>query len=149
VSGIVARMNTRRPFWAWLFFVQLALVIGATVLATRGALPARLFQPPVDKLGHLGGYGLLAFLGVGFFGRGRRWWVVGTLLLLSTLDELSQRSFPTRTFDLGDLAMNVAGIVALGWLAARLLAPWGAVRRRCRGAATCWGTGDPRSRCSR
>jgi len=115
-------MDTRRPLWAWLFFLQLALVICATVLATRGALPVRVFQPPVDKLGHLGGYGLLAFLAVSFFGPARRWRVVGVLLLASTLDELSQRAFPTRTFDLGDLAMNVLGIVALGSLAARLLA---------------------------
>jgi VanZ family protein len=48
--------------------------------------------------------------------------VVGVLLLVSTLDEFSQRAFPTRTFDLGDLAMNVVGIVTLGALAARLLA---------------------------
>jgi VanZ family protein len=114
-------MNFRRPIWAWLFFLQLALVAAATILATRGALPTGLFRAPLDKVGHLGAYGLLAFLGVGFFGPARRWRVVGVLLLVSTLDELSQRAFPTRTFDLGDLAMNVVGIVALGTLAARLL----------------------------
>ena len=114
-------MNTRRPIWAWLFFLQLLLVIAASVLATRGALPARAFRPPIDKLGHLGAYGLLAFLGVSFFGAHRRWHVIAALLLVSTLDELSQRAFPTRTFDLGDLAMNVVGVVAMGALAARLL----------------------------
>ena len=115
-------MNFRRPIWAWLFFLQLLLVITASVLATRGALPTRVFQPPIDKLGHLGAYGLLAFLGVRAFGLSRRWRVIGALLFASTLDELSQRAFPTRTFDLGDLAMNVVGIVTLGSLAARLLA---------------------------
>jgi VanZ family protein len=114
-------MNFRRPIWAWLFFVQLILVAGATILATRGALPTGLFRAPLDKVGHLGAYGLLAFLGVSFFGPDRRWRVIGALLLVSTLDEFSQRAFPTRTFDLGDLAMNVVGIVTLGSLAARLL----------------------------
>ena len=117
-------MTTRRPIWAWLFFVQLALVATATVLATRGALPSKLFQPPVDKLGHLAGYGLLAFLGVSFFGAGRRWPVIGSLLLVSTIDEFAQRAFPTRTFDLGDLAMNVAGIVVLGSIAAWVSRGW-------------------------
>jgi VanZ family protein len=111
-------MNTPRPLWAWLFFLHLALVVCATVLATRGALPVGVFQPPVDKLGHLGAYGLLAFLGVRAFGHSRRWQVIGALLVVSTLDELSQRAFPTRTFDLRDLAMNVIGILVLGWLAA-------------------------------
>jgi VanZ family protein len=114
-------MNFRRPIWAWLFFLQLVLVAGASVLTTRGALPTGLFRAPLDKVGHLGAYGLLAFLGVGFFGPARRWRVIGVLLLVSTLDEFSQRAFPTRTFDLGDLAMNVVGIVTLGSLAARLL----------------------------
>jgi len=115
-------MKTNRPVWAWLFFLQLVLVVGASALATRGALPTGLFRAPLDKVGHLGAYGLLAFFGVSFFGAARRWRVMGVLLLVSTLDEFSQRAFPTRTFDLGDLAMNVVGIVTLGSLAARLLA---------------------------
>ena len=115
---MVSRMNTRRPSWAWLFFVQVVLVIAASVLATRGALPSGVFQPPLDKVGHLGAYGLLAFLGVRAFGPSRRWQVIGALLAASTLDELSQRAFPTRTFDLSDLGMNVLGILVLGWLAA-------------------------------
>jgi VanZ family protein len=113
-------MKPRRPLWSWLFFVQLILVAGATILATRGAFPAGIFRAPFDKLGHLGAYGLLAFLAVSFFGSARRAQVIGALLVVSTVDEISQRAFPTRTFDLGDLAMNVVGIVALGILAARL-----------------------------
>jgi hypothetical protein len=49
----------------------------------------------------------------------RRWRGIGVLLVASTLEEISQRAFPTRTFDLGDLAMNLIGITALGLLAAR------------------------------
>jgi VanZ family protein len=112
-------MTSRRPIWAWLFFLQIVLVAGASVLATRGALPVQLFRAPFDKLGHLGAYGLLACLGVSFFGPTRRWRVICVLLVASTLEEISQRAFPTRTFDLGDIAMNVIGIAAMGMIAAR------------------------------
>ena len=72
------------------------------------------------------------FLGVGFFGPTRRWPVICSLLIASTIDESSQRLFPTRTFDLGDLAMNVVGIVALGPIAAWVTRGW---RRLPGGAA--------------
>ena len=109
-------MNETRPMWAWLFFAQLALVVFASVMATSGHFPTVLFRPPVDKLGHFFAYGLLAFFGVAFFGSARGRTVVVVLLLAATLEELSQRAFPTRTFDLGDLAMNAAGICLLGAL---------------------------------
>jgi VanZ family protein len=115
-------MNERRPLWAWFFFVQLAAVAVATVLATTGHLPTTVFQrSPVDKIGHLFGYGGLAFFGVAFFGRARRWPIIISLLVAATLEELSQRAFPTRTFDLGDLAMNVLGISVFGAAAAALV----------------------------
>jgi VanZ family protein len=119
-------MTTRRPLWSWLLFPHLALVIAASILATRGHLPVAVFRSPFDKLGHLGAYGLLAFLAVSFFGYARRWPVVLGLLAAATLEEISQRAFPTRTFDLADLAMNVAGIAAFGALAAAWSArrPW-------------------------
>jgi VanZ family protein len=112
---------TKRPRWAWLFFAQLALVAGASVLATLGRFPAAVFRAPFDKLGHLGAYGGLSFFAVAFFGPRRRWPVVLALLAAATLEELSQRAFPTRTFDLGDLAMNVVGIAACGALSAAWL----------------------------
>jgi VanZ family protein len=99
-------------------FPHLALVIAATVLATRGHFPAAVFRAPFDKLGHLGAYGLLAFFAVSFFGHARRWPVVLGLLAAATIEEVSQRAFPTRTFDLADLAMNVVGISVFGALAA-------------------------------
>jgi VanZ family protein len=111
-------MLERRPVWSWLFFAQLALVVLATSLATLGWLPTAVFRPPFDKVGHFAAYGLLSFLAVSFFGRARAWPVVIALLVAATLEEISQRAFPTRTFDLGDLAMNVAGITTLGALAA-------------------------------
>ena len=116
------RMNEQRPVWAWLFFPHLALMISASVLATTGHFPVALFQrSPIDKVGHLVFYGGLSFLGVALFGRARRWPFVICLLVFATLEELSQRAFPRRTFDLGDLAMNVIGITLFGAAAAATL----------------------------
>ena len=112
-------MNEQRPLWAWLFFPQLALIVTASLLATTGHFPVTLFQrSPFDKVGHLALYGGLSFFGVAFVGRARRWPLVICLLLAATLEEVSQRAFPTRTFDLGDLAMNVIGISVFGGAAA-------------------------------
>jgi hypothetical protein len=116
-------MNEQRPVWALLFFPQLALVIGASMLATTGHFPVTLFQrSPLDKLGHLVAYGGLSFFGVALVGRARRWPFLICLLVAATLEELSQRAFPTRTFDLGDLAMNLIGIALFGAAAAARLA---------------------------
>jgi hypothetical protein len=110
-------MTERRPRWAWLFFPHLAALVAATALASAGRLPTALFRPPLDKVGHLVAYGGLSFFAVAFFGQGRRMRVVLALLVAATLEELSQRAFPARTFDLGDLAMNIAGISLFGALA--------------------------------
>jgi VanZ family protein len=127
-------MNEQRPVWAWLFFPQLVLVISASVLATTGHFPVALFQrSPLDKVGHLVAYGGLSFFGVALFGRARRWPFVICLLVAATLEELSQRAFPTRTFDLGDLAMNLIGIAVFGAAVAARLATRG---RRSRLTAT-------------
>lgn len=126
-------MNRRRPRWSWLFFVQLALVLGASALATAGRFPVAVFQRwPLDKLGHLFAYGGLSFLGVAFFGGARSTLVVGALLGAAGLEEVSQRFFQTRTFDLGDLAMNVVGISVFGAASAVALEHR---RRRWRNAA--------------
>jgi VanZ family protein len=126
-------MNRRRPRWAWLFFLQLALVIAASALATKGHLPITLFQPPFDKIGHLVAYGGLSFLGVAFFGAARSTAVVATLLVVAGLEESSQRLFQTRTVDMGDLAMNVVGISVFGAAAVMF-----ARRRRPSAAARPW-----------
>jgi glycopeptide antibiotics resistance protein len=47
-------------------------------------------------------------------GGSRRWRVTLGLLVLATLEELSQMALPRRTFDLGDLAMNILGISIFG-----------------------------------
>lgn len=123
-------MQERRPTWAWLFFAQLALVILASVLAATRHLPVAWFQAPFDKLGHLAAYGTLSFLAVGFFGRPQRWRVVLALLVVATLEEVSQRACAARTFDLGDLAMNVVGISTFGAAAGMVLRGTQPARRR-------------------
>jgi VanZ family protein len=127
-------MHERRPRWAWLFFLQLALVIAASALATAGHLPTTVFRSPVDKVGHLLAFGGLSFLGVSYFGCARRWRVMLILLAAATTDELLQAAFPTRTFDLRDLAMNVVGILVFGLArrAAPARAAAGRPRRRSR-----------------
>ena len=116
-------MNEQRPVWAWLFFPQLALIISASLLATTGHFPVALFQrSPLDKVGHLVLYGGLSFFGVALFDRARRRPFLICLIVAATLEELSQRALPTRTFDLGDLAMNLIGIALFGAAAAATLA---------------------------
>jgi VanZ family protein len=107
-------MTSQRPRWAWLFFAQLALLVGASVLAAQGRLPRTVFSSGFDKLGHFLGLGLLSFLAVAFFGRAR--WVRTVLVLaaVSILEELSQAWFPARTVDVRDLVANLAGIVVFG-----------------------------------
>lgn len=123
----------QRPLWAWLFFPQLAVVLGASVLASTGHFPVAAFQRwSLDKLGHLLAYGGLSFFAVSFFGGRRCWPVVLVLAAAATGEELSQRLFPARTFDLGDLAMNLAGIGLLGAAAARPR-PFTRLRSRVRG----------------
>lgn len=108
-----------RPWWSWLFFVQLAIVVGAAALASLGRLPMALFSSGVDKLGHFLGLGVLSFLAVSFFGRSRWRRTVLIIAAASVLEELSQGLLPARTFDFGDIAANLAGIALCGTLAQR------------------------------
>ena len=110
-----------RPWWTWLFLVQLAIVVGAGVFASLGRLPVALFSSGVDKLGHFLGLGVLSFLAVSFFGRLSWRRTVLIIAAASVLEELSQALLPARTFDLGDMAANLAGIGLCGALAAELI----------------------------
>jgi tetratricopeptide (TPR) repeat protein len=97
----------------------LALLLAAESLGASLIFDVSLRYPGVDKIGHVLQYGLV-FLCV--------WWLTGGVvhrraprlamaatvaLLLGLGDELFQRLFAERTFDLGDLAANILG-VALG-----------------------------------
>jgi polysaccharide biosynthesis protein VpsQ len=84
-------------------------------------------HPGLDKVGHfvlVGGSAFLLNLAFGL----RQWkalgrsWLLGSTLIAAavTIEEFTQLWFPSRSFDLLDLAADFAGIVCFGWLARRL-----------------------------
>ncbi|MFO1477665.1 MAG: VanZ family protein [Verrucomicrobiota bacterium] len=120
----------------------LLLIVGMTILADSGhgraffAMIQRI--PGGDKLGHFALFGPLSFL-INLLWRGSEFRIGparvlrGSLLLaiLVVLEECSQKFFPTRTFDLKDLAADFLGIFIFGRLARHYLA---AQRSACRPA---------------
>jgi len=87
-------------------------------------------HPGVDKLGHfllVGGMALFLNLALRlrtWRALGRRWLLGGTLVAFAfTVEEISQVWFPSRSFDLLDLACDYAGIMFFGWLARRIFGP--------------------------
>jgi len=113
-------MTEPRPRWAWLLFPQLSVIVGASVLASRGLLPVIALRGGLDKIGHFLMLGTLSLLAVGFFGRARWLRVVLVLGIVSALEEASQAWFPARTVDALDLAANLLGITVGGLIATRL-----------------------------
>lgn len=105
------------------FAAFLLVIVG---LADQGALPELLKRihdlPGGDKLGHFGLMGTMALLAdLAFRGRWRGLPAGSvTVLVIVTLEELSQLWFPQRSFSLSDLAADYAGIVCGAWLAGRL-----------------------------
>lgn len=115
-------------FWRWAAVAWLILVMVIIFCADR-----RLLQPlflyvnnhsGLDKLGHfvlIGGMALFLNLALGL--RETRWlgrrWLLGSLIVgvVCVFEEISQFWFPSRSFDLLDLASDFAGILFFGWLA--------------------------------
>ena len=97
----------------WRALLTLNLILAGTVIAVASLYP-RLQLPGVGEgfdLGfHGAAYGGLLILG-GML-RYRLSWVVGAVLLYSTLLEGLQNFVPGREFFLSDLAANVVGILA-------------------------------------
>ncbi len=109
---------------ALLFMLFIAIIIigadnGSLALALRGIYDF----PNGDKIGHVGLYGILAFLlALAFprplqFGRISIPMVILVLLIFAALEEYSQQFFSTRTADLVDLTCSFLGIAAGAWLA--------------------------------
>jgi len=106
--------------------VLLSIVAAANLGWVEAAFAWFRQMPGADKLAHfvlLGGMSLLLNLSLGgarvpIFGRGV---LLGSLLLLIlvTVEELSQLWISTRTFSLTDLACNYLGIALCGRLAKR------------------------------
>jgi len=114
--------------WLTLLFALIIFLI--IVLADTGNLGflAIVYRIPfADKLGHFILYGIPVLLvNRTLFrllpSRSRNWIALGsalTLALLIGLEELSQRSFPSRTFDLIDLSASYLGVIFFSWLAIR------------------------------
>jgi VanZ family protein len=112
--------------WRWLSAAFLLFMLWVAVSADRGALPVWLRDiyrfPGGDWVGHFVLYGILAFLGARAFPQRLR---LGPMtlplslllvLLLATLEEISQFWFPLRTPDLRDLAFGFAGAAVGTWL---------------------------------
>ena len=91
------------------------------------ALVAR-FQSS-DKALHFLGVGTLAFLlDYALAGRTVKRFQLGGLIIAIaiTLEEISQIWIPTRHFDYGDIASNIAGICCAGWILKRWFARFAA-----------------------
>ena len=112
--------------WFTLLFTLFIILI--IVLADTGNLGIfRLIYriPYADKVGHFILYGILCLLiNLTLFrsipSQSRSWiaLISGlTLALLIGLEELSQRGFSNRTFDLVDLSASYLGLIFFSWLA--------------------------------
>ena len=112
--------------FALLFLLFIVLVI---IGADNGNLSPYLRSiydfPGGDKIGHFTLYGILAYLLARAFPQPLRLGRVSApiaiigLVIFATLEEYSQKFFPSRTFDLLDLTFSLLGILAGTWLAGR------------------------------
>lgn len=101
------------------------IIIGADNGSLSSALRGIYDFPNGDKIGHVGLYGMLAFLLALAFprplqpGRISMPMVILALLIFAALEEYSQQFFSTRTSDLVDLTFSFLGIATGTWLAMR------------------------------
>ena len=108
-----------------LFTLFILLIIILADTGNLGILAIVYHIPYADKVGHFILYGILIFLinltlfrSIPSQSRIRIALVSGlTLALLIGLEEISQRSFANRTFDLIDLSASYMGVIFFSWLA--------------------------------
>lgn len=111
-----------RPRWAWLLWVQLSVVLLATLGAYLGALNlAILTVSGMDKLLHFVLYGALAFFAVGWWAHRAPWTVLAVLSALAILEEGGQSLSVRRTFSAVDLAATLLGVLVFGSIAGLLV----------------------------
>ena len=111
------------PLFTFIYLILIGLII---TLANQGLLSVQWLRqlPYGDKLGHFILIGGLSFL-VNLSFKCPYWRWRGVLILkacvyvalLISLEEFSQYFIPQRSFDLGDLAANYAGILCFGYAA--------------------------------
>jgi VanZ family protein len=112
----------QRPRWAWLLWVQLSIILLATLAAYLGLLDvAALGVPGLDKILHFFLVGALAFFSVGWWADRSPWRVLVILSILAIVDETGQSFSAVRSFSLIDLTANLLGILVFGYAAARLV----------------------------
>ena len=118
------RLLAFAPAAAW------ALVI--LWLGSRASLSTPIDFPMMDKVGHLGMFGVLgALLAFGLHRTGVRAsiaWPLLFALAVGAFDELHQRSVPGRSSDWRDLVADLVGCALGLWLTHRAL-EWRARRR--------------------
>ena len=122
-SGAVLRMK----WLTILFTLFIILIIFLADMGRLGILATVYHIPYADKVGHFILYGILALLvSLTLFrslpGRSQILVAVTSglvLALLIGLEEFSQRSFPNRTFSLGDLTASYLGVILFSWVAVR------------------------------
>lgn len=118
VHGYTRPMPISRPRWAWLLWGQLAAVLFISLVAYLDLLHfGFLTLPGADKVLHFVLFGMLAFLGVGWWARQPAGHVLGVLGGLAVVEEAAQALSPVRSFDPWDLVFTLGGIVCLGLLA--------------------------------
>jgi membrane-associated phospholipid phosphatase len=130
--GLTHNGGDRRAMMSWLLWPQISLALMATLMAYLGLLPYYfLTYAYVDKVLHALLVGALAFwlnlwLPDWQLQMGRLRLPVAIILpfVLASLEEAMQSWSPLRTFDLGDLASDLVGLLifyALSrWLIARM-----------------------------
>jgi VanZ family protein len=115
--------------WLTILFALFLILIIVLADAGRLGMLAIVYQIPyADKVGHFVLYGILALLinltlfrSIDNRSRTRTAFISGLILaLLIGLEEFSQRSFPHRTFSLGDLTASYLGLIFFSWLALRI-----------------------------
>ena len=112
---------------ALLFGLFIIVIIVLANLGQLGILSVFNGIPYGDKIGHFILYGILTLLvDLAFFGTlphlSPKLVVLRVAFILALfigLEEFSQRYFPTRTFDLIDLAFSYLGVAFFSWVALR------------------------------
>lgn len=140
--GITHDRSNPRKMISWLLWPQIALVVMVTLMAYLGLLPLDLLRWPfADKVLHMLLIGALAFwLNLWLpdwqlqLGRLRLPVAVALPFALAAGEELMQSRSPLRTFDLGDLASDLLGLLlfyALSrWLLSRMSPQVAVLRER-------------------
>jgi len=126
---------SQHPTRFWLFCLLGVFLLMVIFIAARDSKATWFFAtvgkiPSFDKVGHFFIMGLISLCAVAglahrlpFSPWRSSWIVMGCVLVLSTIDEISQAFIPSRTFSLADLFASLLGIICLGLVGHRISQP--------------------------